>query len=1426
MTDHSINDSTDQEQKIISRNRPSTIVETRGGSYIAGNVSVAGNFAGRDIVHGFTSADVAHLMEQLRTTFQPKPFDGRSPYVGLEPFQEADADRFFGRERLVADLITRVESSRHIVITGPSGSGKSSLVRGGLLPQLKNGALPHSEQWLYASLNPGRTPLHALGRVTASLTGHLNAADDVRTKGQTDTSILHQWLDIALGDDGRRRAVLFVDQFEEVFTQVSDPNEQASFLDLLTHAAIQEGGRAVVLFTMRSDFISNCALFPQLNALLNQQFIQIGAMQPDELVRAIALPALHAGLQIDPDLIAQIVNDMGSEPGALPLMQFALKDLFDERRQHGGVLALTLSDYLARGGIRRALQRHADEQLKKLDEGEIDLVRAIFSCLIQVGRGAQDTSRTATFDELVPAGTDRPRVADVIRKLADARLITTDEQHDKDTVTIAHERLIDAWPWLHQLVAENREAIALQNKISEDARQWNENKQDNSYLYTGARLATVQEQLDAQKLVLSDLAKEFVAESIVARKREEQQQEEQRQREILQATDLAKARQLQLEAEQKRVVDQEKATQRFRWLSVALAGLVLIALAAAAYAYGRQQAAVTARTAAEESEQEAQAARQRAMVGEQLAVEAQETAEAERLVAQAAENRAVQALREAQEQSSRQLAALAQNYLDDQLDRAGLLSLQAYAISTTVEARASLLKSTTHNPQLTTFLHGHDDSVSGLVVSTDGFIAASTGNDHLILWDLRNRQRIATLESPAGAQITAIAMHPNDRTIVTGDTMGYLIFWEIKGEEMGQTESLDTFLSPHEGAISSLAFSPDGMLLASSSYRETMTARAGEVRVWNWQQQELQLPLLHAYVSSPRQIAFSPDGTVLATAGCAEITSPLRCDRGELVIWNLEDGDVVSRLSTSPYGEVLRLLFLPRHALLVGGGVDGTLFTWDINDWETMPRVLTGATRVVYSLAASPSGEVLAVGGCRRLSEGLATQTCLDSEILTIHLEDEGLMTADRRFSLRGHGMGAGNRNIVTNLAFLPDSHQMLSTGSDGRIILWDISLEQQLARALFEQDQPITAAASSIDGRRVATSGCLDADEDGRCRQAILRIWTVPEGQLQTSLELPGHTVRSLAVYGADPDLVGMGTEDGSVLLWALDSNQIQFLGEQHHSDVTTALAFTPDGAVLASGGDEIDRTIQLWDVQSGQPLGDVLVGHRSRVSSLSFSMDGSTLASGGADSAVYLWDVATQQKKFGFIATPLKQTGEVTVVFDPTRQNVLFSSNTTETDPTEWTLDPRLWDPVPALWEDAGLWSEFSLDGVYLFSERSGAMRRIAIPPSADLLVGINAEGKIILWDIATRRRLGLVHTESYLSNQTAGFFGANGRLIMASQSPAMLWDLNVESWRQRICQRSNRTYSDAEVQEYGGDEFVSSLCPGIPAPDGNRQIPAGGG
>lgn len=449
------------------------------------------NIAAGDIYKGYTAEQVSVLLTQITTTLQPKPFDGRCPYKGLDVFEEEDAEFFFGRERLVQELLSRVKQSRTVFITGPSGSGKSSLVRAGLIHALKQGAIKDSERWLYETMKPGREPLKDLALAFSRLKSP-ELANYFQAHAH-ETGILHECAESVLSGRADQRLVLFVDQFEEVFTQVSGEQERLAFLDMLAHAGTVENGRVIVLFAMRSDFVSNCANYPALNELLNQHFRQVGAMQPEELVSAIALPAKHVGLPVEAELVSRIINDMKGEPGALPLMQFALKDLFDAEQARGGLIDLNLEDYLRRGGIHKALERHADAEFSKLTKVEQTLTENLFKGLVEIGQNAPVTRRIARFEEFTSSEAGTAAFESVVRRLADARLVSTDEDKAAGrTITLAHEKLIEAWPWLKQLVSDNRNFIQMQNQILEDASEWEQHGKDKSYLYSGTRLASVQ----------------------------------------------------------------------------------------------------------------------------------------------------------------------------------------------------------------------------------------------------------------------------------------------------------------------------------------------------------------------------------------------------------------------------------------------------------------------------------------------------------------------------------------------------------------------------------------------------------------------------------------------------------------------------------------------------------------------------------------------------------------------------------------------------------------------------------------------------------------------------------------------------------------------------------------------------------------------
>ena len=476
---------------------------------------------------GYTFEQVMALIDQIGRATEPRRYDGRPPYRGLTSYQEGDAELFYGREQLLEELLASVQRARFVCLAGPSGSGKSSLAHAGLLHALRQGRLEHSQGWLVESLTPGAHPLERLAVAMSAIalragTQPKTAGDYIRENGPKDVRALHDLVELIARAGPDQRLVLLIDQFEESFALAKEDAERSAFIDLLTAATQQEGGHTTVILAMRSDFLSQCAAYPALRQLISQEFQLVGAMDPDELARAIALPALEVGVAIEPQLVAQVIADMKGEPGALPLMQFALKDLFDSHQpKKGDQVSLTLADYLGRGGLQQALQHHADAALGKLKPAEQAIARHIFTKLIDIEHITVVTRRAVTFAGLLTSEVDQDSLQKVVQTLSDARLITTGELEPaiaaptegvaQPTITLAHERLIEAWPWLKRLVDEDRQAIILANHIEDDAQEWEQKGRDASYLYSGVRLAAAHAQLSEKSLDLSGLGQAFLA---------------------------------------------------------------------------------------------------------------------------------------------------------------------------------------------------------------------------------------------------------------------------------------------------------------------------------------------------------------------------------------------------------------------------------------------------------------------------------------------------------------------------------------------------------------------------------------------------------------------------------------------------------------------------------------------------------------------------------------------------------------------------------------------------------------------------------------------------------------------------------------------------------------------------------------------------
>ncbi|MBK8784596.1 MAG: hypothetical protein IPO22_22995 [Anaerolineales bacterium] len=398
----------------------------------------------------------------------PPPYDSRPPFLGLFAFRPEDREFFFGRDALVQKLVARIKAHPFLAVLGASGSGKSSLVMAGLVPALE-------AQMSY--LTPSSAPLSQL----------LTAKESASAK-----------------------TVFVIDQFEELFTHPHDAAERADFI----HALLELTKTNRVVITMRADFWGEVAIYADLKQAMQEHQELIAPMTVDELHSAMEKQAAVVGLRFDPTLSESILAEVKGEPGAMPLLQHALWELWN--RRHG--LWIKAEEYQAFGGVKQAIASTAEEVYASCSDFERARVRDIFLRLTRLDESGEgrDTRRRVLIEELIPVNSDSSVTINLLNKLADARLIV---KTDKD-VEVAHEALIRHWERLRIWLNEDREGLQLRDHLNNSARQWESRGRDAGELYRGARLKQIEGWTKNHRDQLSDLEDQFLKASQNIQKRE------------------------------------------------------------------------------------------------------------------------------------------------------------------------------------------------------------------------------------------------------------------------------------------------------------------------------------------------------------------------------------------------------------------------------------------------------------------------------------------------------------------------------------------------------------------------------------------------------------------------------------------------------------------------------------------------------------------------------------------------------------------------------------------------------------------------------------------------------------------------------------------------------------------------------------------
>ncbi|MBV9845549.1 MAG: WD40 repeat domain-containing protein [Kutzneria sp.] len=745
------------------------------------------------------------------------PPDIQPPYLGLSSFQETDADRFFGRDALLAEVLEQIRVRRLVAAFGASGSGKSSLLRAGVAATaLRNGVTSGGPQPVLV-ITPGHHPIDQCAIYLAALTG--GSAPRLRTQLTTDPTSLHLYVRQTLVNQPTDvEVILVIDQFEEVFTLCENQTEREAFITALVHAATAPTSQTRVVLGVRADFLGHCAQHVNLREALRGGQVLVGAMGVDELRDAITKPALAAGCTVDSALVVRLVADTGTQPGVLPLVSHALLETW--RRRQG--FALTVAAYEATGGIQHALTHTAESVYTRLDTAGRVAVRQILLRLIALGEGTEDTKRRVSRSHLEHiAGADL-----VLAELVTARLVTLDE----NSVEITHEALINHWPRLSQWLAADRATMLAHRQLADDAAVWDSLHRDPGALYRGTRLAVAGELADEDNVLLTELEQEFLDASFA-----------------VQAAELQAGR---------------RRTRNLRLLAVVLAALLVLTTIATVSAV-RANREITAQR---DSILAAQVATQAVhLYASNPALAAQLALAAYRL-SPTPQTRAALIT-----STSIPLTGQTQNISWVAFSHNGHL-LATASFDHTV--RLWDITDPSH-PRATVTLTGSTDTLLGLAISNDDHVVAAAGADRVIwLWDITDPARPMPLPALSGHTDTVygLAFSPHSRVLASGSFDHTVRLWNLA--DPMRPEVLPT-LTDHTLNVKQVAFSPDGRMLASGS--DDHTARLWNM---SDPAHPAAVSVLQGHASFVDTVAFSPDGRMLAsgsddrTARLWNITNP------------------------------------------------------------------------------------------------------------------------------------------------------------------------------------------------------------------------------------------------------------------------------------------------------------------------------------------------------------------------------------------------------------------------------------------------------------------------------------------------------------------------------------------------------------------------
>ena len=1186
----------------------------------------------------------------------PPPNDPeRAPYRGWAPLEQVDAAVFFGRDAQIVQGLDELRGMRTsgvkllLVILGPSGSGKSSFLRAGLLPRLRHDdrtflpmdivrperAVLTGELGLAHAIHHLRTDLGLREPVLGEIKTACLASEVERLRGwleQARQAARARLLDLPT-EQPAPTLVLPVDQAEELFNADAGP-EAARFLEVLASLFEQDAGTTpgmVLAVTIRADRYEPLQIAPELAGVHGVMFDELKPMPRAGYAEVITGPARRAGaagrrLTVEPALVDRLLAETAEGADALPLLALTLERLY---RDFGAHADLTVAEYEAMGGMAQVVQTEVDKILAadaEQRQAQLNTLHDAFIPWLATVNPDNDQPmrRLARWDDLPPAS--HPLMQAMVEK----RLLVKDTRDGQTVVEVALESLLRQWRELAAWLREEGQDLKDADSLERAAADWQTSGHNDSWLLEGTRLAEA-EALAAKPGFRDrlDPTRDYLQAS---RRREDDRIEAEKQRQ---------------QAELQAAKEHAAALRKRSRILIAVLAMTAVVAVLAAFLY------VRANNATHQADMRFREATALRLVSE-----------AQSMLAGARSGGPVRAYQQlvvgrglAQRPDDGPLLSVLpelENVIKiaegPPLDVNGSVAFSpdrhrivSGGVDKTVRVWDAATGHLTGSP-----LTGHADTVSSVAFSPDGRRIVSGSADKTVrVWDADTGKPIGRPLTGHTDRVRSVAFSPDGKRIVSGSWDKTVRVWDADtGQPIGppitSTDAVNSVaFSPdgkrvvfgrndgtvrvwdaatghptgspptgYAGTVSSVAFSPDGRRIVSGSWDKT-------VRVWDADTGKPIGQPLTGHTDMVWSVAFSPDGRRVVS-GAADNTVRL---------WDADTGKPIGQPLAGHMDDVIIVAFSPDGERIVSGSWDKTVRVWDVDKREPFGQPLTGHTGAVRSVAFSPDGRRIVSGGDKTVRVwDTATGQPIGPPITGTDAVYSVAFSPDGRCIASGSGddmvrvwdaatgqpVGApltGHTGAVASVAFSPDGRRIVSGGDDGTVRVWDAATGQPVGPPITGRTGSVESVAISPDGRHIA-SGSLDK---------TIRLWDAATGQ-PIGAPLTGHTgwVNSVA-FSPDGHRVVSSSDDKTVRLWNADTGKPIGQPLTGHTDPVMSVAFSPDGRRIVSGSN--DTTVRLWNADTGQPLAQPLTGHTGLVWSVAFSPDGKRIASGSWDKTVRLW-------------------------------------------------------------------------------------------------------------------------------------------------------------------------------------------------------------